>query len=285
MLKLRITTEDGVALILGGTGNPYQLVDVDGLEPTAVNIATSQVAGFDGELYQASRASARLLNLAVVLEGSDVEQLRATLYQALPVHKLVTINYDGARDVFARGYVQQVDVQYTELPQTVSIAILCPSPWWAAAQEVVNQWSTTRASFTFPFSSAASPKDLVMGLIESQALAQVVNGGEVECGLVFRLYARGNVTNPSILNYKTREYITLNLSLRAGDEVTVDTRDGAKTAILLRGGVESSVFNSVQHGSTWLQLDRLGAIFELVADDGLDNLRGTIHHRDMFAGV
>lgn len=286
MLKLTIETEDGMRLVLGGTGNPYQLIDVDGMGPCDVSIATTAAAGYDGEMYQAARADMRQLNLAVALNTIDPEYYRQELYRALAVRKEIAVYYTGAdRDVVARGYVQQVDVTYTENPQTITIAILCPSPWWASTQELVNTWRTLHENFIFPFSSTASPKELVLGTIEQETIAAVVNGGEVACGLVFKLYARGTVKNPRLINVITREYIALNLTMDAGDEVTIDTRAGAKTATMLRNGVVTSVFNQVDPASTWLQLDRLGCSFELGADFGLSGLEGTIYHNNLYAGV
>lgn len=51
----------------------------------------------------------------------------------------------------------------------------------------------------------------------------VYNSGDVKSGIRIEFRAIGAVTNPVLLNVDTREFIKLNISLVAGDVLTVST--------------------------------------------------------------
>ena len=66
--------------------------------------------------------------------------------------------------------------------------------------------------------------------------------------------ALGTVTNPELLNMDTGEYIRLNTTLSAGDELCVYTHFAGKRVILVSSGVETNVFSLLDIASTFLQL-------------------------------
>lgn len=128
--------------------------------------------------------------------------------------------------------------------------------------------------------------DIVFGAIDTEAKAEVANNGGIETGLIFELYAKQGVSNPKIFNYMTSEYIGLNFDMQAGDLITINTMQGQKSITLLRNAVETNIFNSLQKGSTWLQLASNGSIFVYEVGSGsLENLEVDIQHNDLFEGV
>lgn len=52
----------------------------------------------------------------------------------------------------------------------------------------------------------------------------IINGGDVETGVVIRLNALGTVKNPKIYNVDTIDRMILNVTMQAGDEITINTR-------------------------------------------------------------
>lgn len=57
-----------------------------------------------------------------------------------------------------------------------------------------------------------------------------------------------------IRNTQTGERITLNYSFIKGDKIIINTNKGKKSIKLIRNGVESNIFTSMQKGSTFFQL-------------------------------
>lgn len=128
--------------------------------------------------------------------------------------------------------------------------------------------------------------EIVFGAIDYTTNAIIDNNGTVDTGLTFELYARGTIVNPKIFNYITQEFIGINFTFQAGDLVTINTQKGQKSITLLRGGIESNLFNSVMKNVTWLQLPSGGAAFVYTVESGLiSNLSVTIKHYDLFEGV
>lgn len=144
------------------------------------------------------------------------------------------------------------------------------------------RYSTYEESSFQPFGFG----EIVFGQIDTEAKAEVANNGGIETGLIFELYAKQGVSNPKIFNYMTSEYIGLNFDMQAGDLITINTMQGQKSITLLRNAVETNIFNSLQKGSTWLQLASNGSVFVYEVSSGsLENLEVDIQHNDLFEGV
>lgn len=140
-------------------------------------------------------------------------------------------------------------------------------------------------SFHFPFASTADP-ELVMGYFSNAIGITIENDGDVECGLIIQLYARSAVSNPKIFDYVTSDYFGIKYDLQRADLVTIDTRKGEKSVKLLRGGVETNLFNYIMQGSTWLQLAANGSTYVYEVGTGnTSNLNLTFTHTNLYEGV
>ena len=74
--------------------------------------------------------------------------------------------------------------------------------------------------------------------------------------------------------------------MQAGDLITIDTTTGNKSITLLREGDTTNIFNSLQRGSTWLQLAAGGSIYVYQVGSGSPQaLEISIKHYDLFEGV
>lgn len=288
MFKLTFENDLGDTLVLtpdGDLSSPYSLNDIDGLNPPKATINTSQLALVDGAQFNSSKLNMRTINVAFTI-NSDAAENRVNVYKVLKTKHSVKIGYESdTRDVCIDGRVESIDVGYMASPQVVSAAVLCPYPYWRAAQDVVSELAQVHATFHFAFASTAEPQ-LVFGYIDPLASIAIANDGDVETGIVVELYARGTVENPRIVDYITNDYIQLNTTMREADLITIDTRMGHKTATLLRDGVTTSVFNTVASGSTWLQLAIGGSIYTYTASGGTETgLMVSIRHTDTYEGV
>ena len=268
-----------------GQNSPYTVTEISGLNPPDATINTSEMALIDGGKFNSAKLNMRTINVAFAIEYSAAKN-RVDIYTVLKSKQWIKFYYTGDyRNVFIEGYIQSIDISYFEMKQIVTVAILCPSPYFKQAQEIVNELSTLIDSFHFPFASTASPQ-LLFGYINNVPVGIVGNGGDVDCGMIIELYARDTITNPKIFNYITREFIGVQITMQTGDLITIDTRQGHKSVTLLRGGVETNIFNYVIKGSTWLQLEAGGSTFVYEVGSGTpSNLSVTFKHFNLFEGV
>ena len=287
MFRLILEDERGNSIVLSPASDmttPYALVDIDGINPPKATINTSELALLDGAQFNSAKLQMRTINVAFVIQD-DAQRNRVNVYKTLRTKHPIKVTYESeTRNVHIDGYVETISVEYTDNPQKMTVTILCPYPYWSDAQAIVEDLSSIVGMFHFPFASTAEP-EIVFGYIDTTASIEIENDGDVETGIVIELYASQEVTNPRIIDYETSEFIQLDYTMQAGDLITIDTRAGHKTAILLRDGVESSVFNSIARGSTWLQLAIGGSTYTYTTGGVSTGLAVTIAHTNIYEGV
>lgn len=396
-----------------GMNSPFTVTDIQGLNPPSSTINTSQVALMDGTKFNSSKMNMRMLNIAFAIEY-DAAKNRLEVFKVLKSKQYVKMQYIGQyRQVYIEGYIESIDITYFEMKQIVTCGIICPSPYFKEAQEVVNELQTVVDAFSFPFASqggknllqntasttttsgitftvnadgsvtvngtatsnaylivgnvsliggvqyalngcpsgggsstyrlywqgvsgnydegegttytpssdtdiniriviyqgatvenltfypmvryAAETNDtyqqfgygeLVFSYLNTEIGITIDNDGDVECGMVIVLFAKEAVSNPKIFNYVTQDYIGLNFDMQQADQITIDTRQGQKSATLLRSGVETNIFNNVIQGSTWLQLSANGDTFVYEVGTGsASDLDVTFIHNNLYEGV
>ena len=284
MFELILENRNGEQLSFA-QNSPFTVTEIQGLNPPDATINTSQMALIDGALFNSAKLNMRTINIAFAIEYEAAKN-RIEVYKVLKSKQYVKLYYNGRyRKVYIEGYIQSIQISYFEMKQIVTCTILCPAPYFMEAQMIVNELQSIVSSFHFPFYSTAEPQ-IVFGYFSNDLGSTIENDGDVACGLIIELYARSAVSNPKIFNYVTREYIGLEYEMQAADLITIDTRQGQKSAKLLRSGVESNVFNYIMQGSTWLQLDASGSTFVYEVEEGsAQNLTVTFKHYNLFEGV
>ena len=268
-----------------GMNSPFTVTDIQGLNPPPSSINTSQLALIDGAKFNSSKMNMRTLNVAFAIE-TDAAKNRIEVFKVLKSKQYVKMHYKGQyRQVFIEGYIESIDITYFEMKQIVICAIICPSPYFKEAQMIVDDMRRIISVFHFPFSSTADPQ-LVFSYINPDLWIIIKNDGDIECGMLIVMYAKAAVSNPKIFNYISKEFIGLNIEMQPADQITIDTRQGQKTATLLRNAVETNIFNSVMQGSTWLQLPANGGTFVYEVGTGEpSDLDVSFKHYNLYEGV
>lgn len=284
MFELILENKAGQQLTFG-MNSPFTISEIQGLNPPDATINTSEIALIDGAKYNSAKVNMRSINVAFAIEYEAAKN-RVEVYKVLRSKQYVKLYYKGQyRNVFIEGYIESIDISYFAMKQIVTCAILCPSPFFKEAQEIVDELSNVISAFHFPFASTASPQ-LLFSYISNDIGITVDNDGDVECGLIIELYAKQPISNPKIYNYITQDYIGINYSMQQQDLITIDTRQGQKSVILQRGGVKTNLFNYVMEGSTWLQLPPEGGTFVYEVGTGeAEELSVTFKHYNLYEGV
>lgn len=128
---------------------------------------------------------------------------------------------------------------------------------------------------------------IVFSRIETSLVTNVVNDSESETGIIIDIEFINDVRKLQILNTGTGETFTLIYNFITNDQLIIDTNKGNKSIRLIRNGKEMNIFNSIQKGSTFFQLNVGDNFFSYLADDGLsdENIVIVFKHYTIYGGV
>lgn len=282
MYNLSVENQKGEILNLTNNSN-YDVIKIDGLTPPNANLNFSELANFDGSIYNCGHLSNRNIVLDIVLQN-DIERSRINLYKYFSLKKTVRIYYENdTRKVYIDGKVESFEADLFTIKESVQISIICPNPYWKSDTQTRLTFSNTIDLFEFPFAIEAAGiefsriENITTGLIEN---------GEIETGIIVEFVANtSQILNPRIINRTTNEFFGVNFDMNVGDVIRINTNRGEKSLVLIRNGHETNILNNRQTGSTWLQL--ASGINELSyeCDDGQENLTVNIYNTICFEGV
>lgn len=264
--------------------NPnYILYKIEGLQPPSVNVNVSDNATSDGSTFNSARANSRNIVLYIAIKGV-VEVNRINLYKYFPLKKKIKLYYkNGTRDVYIEGYVELIECDLFSDKQVAQISIICPQPYFKAVDEVISYFSEVSSYFTFPFSTTKSGVEL--SAITTNIRKSIIYAGDVESGIIIKLYAIGEVVNPVIYDVFNRTYIKLNCAMEVNDEIIINTYKGEKSITLIRNGESSNVMGYMSADSTWLTLQSGDNVFTYDSDSGNSNLQLTFVTSILYGGV
>ena len=282
MYELKVKNDKGEVLNLS-TSPQYTVYRVTGLQPPAVAVNSSSNATTDGSTVNSVRVDKRNIVIYMTLEG-DVEESRIELYKYFPLKKSITLYFkNGRRDVYIEGSVEVIECDLFTRKQTAQISILCPKPYFKAAEDLVSYFSDISALFQFPFSVAAEGVEI--SSITRNVRKSIINTGDVESGLIIDLYAVGSVVNPVIYDVFQRTHIKLMFTMIAGDRIIINTNAGAKSITLIRGGISSNIMGYMYPDSSWLTVGAGDNVFTYQCESGSDNLQITFTVSILYGGV
>lgn len=281
---MRLIVENKMHEKLELTNNPnYAITSVSGLNPTPAGINTSRLATSDGTIYNSSFVNQKNIVITIYIMRS-IEKNRIALYKFFKTKQYVKLYFSNdTRDVFIEGFVETFDGDLFSMSQNFQISIICPSPFFSALKETKTTLNNIDSGFSFPFSIAEA--GIPFSELNDINLANVINAGDVESGLIIDMYSTGRVVNPKIHNADTGEFFGLNYTIESGNTVRIITQKGKKSVKLLTYGVERNLINYVAENSVWLQLDIGSNTFTVTADEGKAALNTTIYHTNLFEGV
>ncbi|MEF2110910.1 MULTISPECIES: phage tail family protein [Clostridium] len=167
--------------------------------------------------------------------------------------------------------------------QTCLISLTANYPFWNDLLESKEEIALWKGDFSFPLKITSA--GIKFGHREPSLIVNVLNTGDVECGMRVEFKALATLTNPSILNVNNQEYIKINKTMVAGEVIAVSTYLGSKKITSTLNGVVSNAFNYIDFQSTFLQLDVGDNLFRYNADTNLDNLEVSIYYQPQYLGV
>lgn len=281
MMTLDFISPTGKKLRLTGNSR-FKLSNVDGLTSANADIASSTVAGMDGDFVNSTRAVPRSIVLDLSIE-SDVENVKRYVLQYVkPKKKSKLMMTQEGRTTVIEGIVEAIEMPRYNNPVVMQITMYCSQPFWEDENYTNEDISETIDLHYF----TDDPEDMLFfpeegipfGEYDSNRTKVFNNEGDVEVGLQIKIVALGHVVNPVIYN-SFGEYIGIDRTLESGDEVTITTEKGNKT-ITLNG---ENIISDIRKGSTWLQLNLGEDEYTIDSDDGTEgNMYFTIIYKQRY---
>ena len=162
------------------------------------------------------------------------------------------------------------------------VDLIAPNPYWQDLSINRTDIAIWQGSFEFPLELV--DEGIEMGYREPSLIINVLNQGDVTCGMKIQFKALATVVSPSLFNVNTREYFKINKTMEAGEVINVTTHFQNKRVQLNKNGVVSTL-TGWDYTSTFLQLDVGDNLLRYDADDGLDNLEVSIYFTPQYLGV
>ena len=281
---------------LTGVEPTYQVLSIVGLNPPRAQVNTTTIVGMDGAVFNSSKLATRNIVLTVKING-EVEQNRLLLYRYFPTKEPCKLYYSNdTLNVMIEGYVESVECNYFSNAEQAQISIICPSPYFRAIDEMINDISAIMAMFEFPFFINEGEPIPFSEYIAGRESA-VMNNSESECGCEIDIEVSpdidGAITTLLITNETTGDWLALDGTKTAdggfigGQKITINTNKGKKSIMLWDDGVTVSAFQTLKSGSTFIQMKTGENVMSYAADGGMHDGDVTVivRHYDVYRGV
>lgn len=279
MYDARIVTDDGKSF---GFGYKYGSVfDISPLSGTDVNIATSQ--GFQ--------------QIGVTVENQSVGGISRTIKGVFIDRKQTAVMQSmlEALPVFTTGRLYVNDEYYTEIvfkktpvitrkqnkKVTFSMMVFCKDPFWHKVETSAYNIGDYIPMFEFP----VLYDDHIFAQKNPSSFVNCYNKGSVKVPFKVRFTSDATVTNPSVINADTLEYIKINRDILLGDVIEVYRENGRLHVDLTRNGVKSDIFADLDENSNLYWIYAGQNIIRLDADDNLQSLVGVVSFSPAYMGV
>ena len=282
MYSLKVENDRGNTLEL--TNNPnYTVYKIEGLNPPQATINSSVNTTTDGSSINSVRLENRNIVIYMAIEG-DVEANRINLYRYFPVKKSVKLYFKNyTRDIYIEGHVELIECDLFTNKQIAQISIICPKPYFKDVQNLITTFGDVSSMFEFPFSISKTGIE-ISGITTNQRRS-IINTGDIETGVIIKLFSTGTVVNPVIYDVLKRTQLKLNFTMLASDTIVINTNVGEKSIELIRDGVTYNAMGYMAQNSDWFILEAGDNVFTYDADSGNSYLQLTFTTAILYSGV
>lgn len=287
MRKVIIENERG--RVEFGNSRPFILEKIEGTSSAEVTNINTKAPGQNGVTLQGNTFNPRTLIMSIGIVGETkrdtdklIRELTGVLNSRLNSKLIYSNDYkDYSIDCNVEAIEQGERIKRI---QKLVVQLFCPNPFWSDIDELKEEVALWEGAFEFPLEI---PEDtgIEMGYRVSNLIMNVVNNGDVECGMTIEFLCTGTVKNPSLFNVYTREFIKVNQTFIAGDKLSITTQFANKRIELTRAGATTNILHYMDINSTFLQLGVGDNVFRYDADEGIDNLEVSIYYKPQYLGV
>jgi len=286
MRIITYTNADGLSTVISNVA-PFVLTKLTGFEAAKNNVYTSKNVLQDGATATGSSldmAERTITGLMRADTATELEERRRYLSRAFTAKADGTLQYECGN--LTKTCTCKVEtLTFGDIiinTQAFDIVLLCPNPFWQDTSESISEIAEWIGLFHFPLEIPAAGIEMVYR--SPSLIINVNNPGDVPCGIRIVFTAIGALTNPSLLNVDTQEYIKVKKAMVSGEQITITTHFGNKKVYDLLDGVTTRILN-LDLNSTFLQLAVGENLIRYNADSGIDNLECKIYYSPQYLGV
>jgi phage-related protein len=272
---------------------------IDGIGPSKADINMTEIATFDGAVYNSARVAAR--NIVMSLEfiaKPTIEDTRHLTYRYFPIKKRIMLTFETDKricDIY--GYVESNEPDIFSKREGTTISILCPAPFFYSKDKTVTVFSGPGSigEFEFPFSNESLVENLiVISTYRTDTVKPIMYDGDEEVGVTITINSSGNVSNITIYDTDNRDTIRIDTgrltamigtAIIAGDEITISTIKGNKFAVLHRGVDYYNIVNCLDKDTGWFYLMTGENMFAYAAESGVEHLSFRIENQTVYGGI
>lgn len=269
---------------------PFWWDDADGLDGIANDLFSISGAGQDGETLTGKTLRARYITLTGRI-CRDFDRARRDMIRSVnPKYTGRLVYTDGEITRWIPCEIEKAPAISRDPVPRWQVQFYCPYPYWRegdGTSMAVTDIALWVPAFEFDSVDGLQIDDvngIEFGYRSPSLIVNVPNDGDVPAGLLIEFRATGSTANPSLIKIDTQESMSLTIPMLAGDVIRVATGYGEKRAELTRAGVTTNIFNHIDAGSVFFQLDPGDNLLRYDATE-IDNIEVRLYHDAAYLGV
>ncbi|GHU68353.1 hypothetical protein FACS1894184_10150 [Clostridia bacterium] len=283
-MELTFINAGGVTMTFKQTP-PFFLSKVDGIGTIGNTINSFKAPDQDGSFFVGSTRDMRNITIEGTIVANNTDEayvLRRKLLNLFTPKMPGTFIFRDRKITCVVDDVKLISSSKERLPRFL-ISLLCPSPYFEALDPIIAELALWQPLFKFQL--IIPQEGIQMGARKPNQIIEVINAGDSPCGCKVTFSALGVVMNPELRNIDSGEYIRVNRTMVAGEELHIHTSFAGKRVISVVGGVETNIFSQLDTGSTFLQFETGTNVLRYDAEQGLDLLEVSLEYSALFAGI
>lgn len=239
--------ENSIGTLEFGYNSPFWITDFDGISSVEIDIFASQ-----GPMQNGSSVTARSVRpRSFTLDGAIFDPI---IYNRERLINIIAPQYPATLTVIQNGESWYLDVVPERTPEITpgdgieffQTKLYAAYPYWRTTQSNATNIPGLIALFKFPFFTGGA---WWISKYSDDYFATIENQGNIPIEFKVIFTARGDLSNPEIVNINTGKRILIKKSMLAGESIIVSTIYGQK-------GVTCIDFESeVTNGFKYLSID------------------------------
>lgn len=278
-MDLILTNKNGQTLDLLNNDNYFILSACEGLHGLDTDIATAESPYMDGAMIEKVKALPRGISLTFKLVP-NIKEAIDFFTSIVKTKQYVTLTEtENGKSITIKGVATIPPFTRMSALCQIQLDIYCGQPYWEDIEEVIADISLVIPKLYFPYNTGQYFTRVdgfnggrVFSVVDTSLQKSFTNDGDVEVGMNIKIIAIGEVSNPTIYcssGNQNGNYMRLNLTLNANDEVEINTVKGNKYIKI--NGSETYEGQPVLSyltftGNDWLQLETGINNFNISAD-------------------
>lgn len=272
---------------------PYVLQEREGLNGLSVDIKTFRSVAQAGVSIQANLIRERPVTIkgAIVYDSQlEREKLKKNIYSVFnPAFsgdlKIITDN--NTEYHLKNVYIEEAPVFEEKLNgpdiEFFTVSFTCPEPFLLSPEKKVSLQNETG---TWEFDWEILKQGVTLSTIDSNAIQNAYNSGDVETPIKIVIRSRGYMVDPYLINLTTNEAIAINQTMKAGERIEITTAYGNKKVFHYDAdNVKTDIFKHIDLNTTFFSLVVGDNLIKYGAKRNQESMIVDIYYSDRFLGV